>query len=90
MAKKDIILGFLLGLVATVIGTFLFIELGTEHHFFEGIIKMKSNGFLNKLIALGAICNLPLFYFFIRKEQDNRAKGILIQVVVLTVIMLFI
>ena len=90
MNKIDLLIGFLIGVVTTVIGSFLFISFATEYEFIDGFTVLAREGYLNKLVALGAILNLPIFYYFIKKEQDLKAKGMLLQALILTIITLFI
>ena len=41
--------------------------------------------FLGKLISLGAILNVFVFFIFIKKNQDQRAKGILLLTIFLAI-----
>ena len=38
---------------------------------------IQEGGLHGKILALAAIPNLFVFFIFIRKKQDNRAKGVL-------------
>ena len=84
--KKDIFIGMLVGLIANAIGLFLtanFLGKGDE---FDVVIKAAAaEGFLGKLISLGAILNLIAFFIFIRKKQDYRARGVLLITVFIAV-----
>jgi hypothetical protein len=77
--KKDIFIGILVGLIANSIGLILVATLFGNGDDFTTVIKSASNeGFLGKLISLGAILNLGAFFVFIKKRQDYRARGVLI------------
>ena len=53
---------------------------------FTTVIKAASNeGFLGKLISLGAILNLVAFFIFIKKKQDYRARGVLLVTIFIAV-----
>ena len=41
--------------------------------------------FLGKLISLGAILNVLVFFVFIKKNQDQRAKGVLLFTIFLAI-----
>ena len=78
MVKKEIIIGLLVGLIANSIGLFLAATiLGNGDDFLTVIKAAAAEGFLGKLISLGAILNLLSFFYFIRKRQDARAGGVL-------------
>ncbi len=77
--KKDIFIGMFIGLIANCIGLILVATLFGAGDDFTNVIKTASNeGFLGKLISLGAILNLGAFFIFIKKRQDYRARGVLI------------
>ena len=84
--KKDIIIGILVGLVANAIGLFIVAQLLGQGDDFTTVIKAAaSEGFLGKLISLGAIANLIAFFVFIKKKQDYRARGVLLITVFIAV-----
>ncbi|NCO63695.1 MAG: hypothetical protein GW839_00220 [Flavobacteriales bacterium] len=79
MIKKEIIIGLLVGLIANALGLFLTATLlGNGDNFIKVIKAASAEGFLGKLISLGAILNLIAFFVFIKKKQDYRARGVLI------------
>lgn len=79
MIKKDIFIGVLVGLIANSIGLFLVSSLLGQGDDFITVIKAAAKeGFLGKLISLGAILNLVAFFVFIKKRQDYRARGVLL------------
>ncbi|MDO7171972.1 hypothetical protein [Mariniflexile sp. AS56] len=79
MIKKNIIIGMLIGLIANVIGLFATASILGQGDDFTTVIKAAiSEGFLGKLVSLGAILNLGAFFIFIRKRQDYRARGVLL------------
>ena len=79
MIKKEILIGMLIGLIANAIGLFATASLLGQGDDFITVIKAASNeGFLGKLISLGAILNLVAFFIFIRKRKDYRARGVLL------------
>jgi len=82
MNKKEVLQGVIMGFLATVIGVFMAsIFLGKLSGRSDSILEVletaQFEGFLEKLISLGAILNLICFFYFIRKRQDSRAAGIL-------------
>ena len=84
--KKNIFIGMLVGLIANVIGLILIATLLGQGDDFTTVIKAAtSEGFLGKLISLGAILNLVTFFIFIKKRQDYRARGVLLITVFIAV-----
>jgi hypothetical protein len=79
MVKKNVIIGILVGLISNALGLFLAATiLGNGDNFISVIKAASAEGFLGKLISLGAILNLVAFFLFIKKKQDYRARGVLI------------
>jgi len=86
MIKKGIIIGFLVGLIANAIGLFFAaILLGNGDDFITVLKAASAEGFLGKLISLGAILNLISFFVFIKKKQDYKARGVLLATICIAV-----
>lgn len=88
MEKKDLFIGFLLGIMGAILGCYIFLEFFTEHGFIEGFSVMKNGGFLNKVITLGAILNLIIFFILLQKKKDTVAKGVVFSMFIITIITL--
>jgi hypothetical protein len=87
MNKKDIFIGMLVGLIANSIGLFFAASLlGNGDDFITVLNAASSEGFLGKLISLGAILNLIAFFIFIKRKQDYRARGVLLLTVFVAVL----
>lgn len=83
MIKKNIVIGMLVGLIANSIGLILVSTLlGQGDDFVTVIDNANREGFLGKLISLGAILNLIAFFIFIKKKQDYHARGVLLITIV--------
>lgn len=72
--KIKILNGFLLGIMANFIGTFLYIYFFSDYTFEFVIEKGIELGFLGSLIGLGALLNLLLFFFFITRRIGKFQK----------------
>ena len=84
--KKEIFIGIFVGLIANSIGLIIAATLLGNGDDFTNVIKAASKeGFLGKLISLGAILNLIAFFIFIKKRQDYRARGVLLITVFIAV-----
>lgn len=91
MNKKDVIIGIVVGLIANAIGIFLaatFLDMQSGKN--EGVMKVieaaQMEGFLGKLVSLGAILNLIAFFIFIKKRQDYKARGVLIATMLMAIL----
>lgn len=89
MNKIDLLYGFLLGIIATLIGCFLFIQLFTEWNFTAGIQIMQAQGYIGKIITLGSILNLIVFAVLLKFNKDLMAKGVILAVILMTILTLF-
>jgi Na+-driven multidrug efflux pump len=76
--KKDILIGVLVSLFATLGGIFLYLEYVSRFGFYETIEMIQEGKLYGKVLSLAAIPNLFVFFIFIKKKQDNKAKGVLI------------
>jgi len=79
MIKKEIIIGFFMGLFANALGLLIAaFFLGNGNNIEITIKDSLSGGIFGKLITIGAILNLVVFFIFIKKKQDYRARGVLL------------
>ena len=90
MQKIDLFLGIIIGFVTTVLGMFIFIEFFTDFHFIDGIKNLKENGFLGKLITLGAVLNIIAFFILLKVNRELMARGVVLSTIVLTLITLLV
>ncbi|PQJ69278.1 hypothetical protein [Polaribacter butkevichii] len=81
--KKDILIGILVSLFATFGGVFLYLEYISKYGFYETIDLIKDGDLYGKVLSLAAIPNLFVFFIFIKKKQDNRAKGVLLATILI-------
>ncbi|VXC01055.1 conserved membrane hypothetical protein [Flavobacterium sp. 9AF] len=88
--KKDIFIGFFIGFLTAFIGTFVVLYLFTNQGLVEGFSNMKKAGMIGKVITLGCIPNLILFFILLKKNKDLMARGVILSMfllVILTVIL---
>ena len=89
MNKRDILIGFVIGILASLLGNFLFITFFTDFDFMAGIESMKSEGKLGKLITLGSILDLVAFGILLKMNKEIMARGVVLAVIVIAIITLF-
>ena len=88
-SKKEIIIGFIVGLIANAIGTLLYIVIFSDLSIEETFNAAVEQGHVGSLLALGAILNLLAFFGFLRIRRDSRAKGVLIATILTAFIILY-
>ncbi|MES2812525.1 MAG: hypothetical protein V4670_08665 [Bacteroidota bacterium] len=90
MRKTDLLIGVLIGFISTFIGTYIFFEYFTDYHFLEGVKGMRSQGYLGKVITLGAIANLVAFFILLKINKELMARGVVLATIILTAITLLV
>ena len=84
--KKEVVKGVMFALLSSLSGLILAILFLSEN---DSIIESLKNSyyekFFCKLISLGAILNVLVFFVFIKKNQDQRAKGVLLFTIFLAI-----
>lgn len=87
MIKNEIFKGMLVGLIATIFGLVFAMEIFGQSDDYGTVLKQAlSEGFLGKLISIGALLNLGAFFVFIKRKQDYRARGVLIITIIVMLI----
>jgi hypothetical protein len=89
MDKKTIIIGFVSALITTFIGITLYtIYIGLRLDLSSDAIidKITSLQLIGKRASIGMLLNLPLFYYFLNKKQENKARGVIIAIVLIAII----
>lgn len=89
MNKKEIIIGFLVGIIANTIGTLAYIVLFSDLSITETFIAAIEQEHIGSLLALGAILNLVAFFGFLKLRRDQRAKGVLIATLLTAFVILY-
>jgi hypothetical protein len=90
MKKIDLLFGLLLGLLATFIGTVLYLKIFTTYQLEFAYGIMKTEGKLGKLITLGAVLNIALFFLLLQLKKEIMARGVVLALFILTAITLFV
>lgn len=87
--RKELLIGFAVGIIANTIGTLLYIILFSDMGIQETIEAAKEQGHMGSLLALGAILNLVAFFGFLKIRRDQRARGVLIATLLTALIVLY-
>jgi hypothetical protein len=90
MNKTEILIGFLLGVFTSLLGSYLFVKLFTPFDFVTGIQTLTAQGSLGKLITLGSILDLILFAVLLQLDKEMMARGIILAVLLIALFTLII
>lgn len=86
--KKEILMGFLVAVFATICGFYLYVEFFSKFDFYETLEIIEEQNLFGKVLGLAAIPNLFVFFVFLKKKQDYRARGVLMATILTAIIML--
>jgi len=76
--RKEIFIGVLVGLFATATGFYFYVEFALKGTFEEALAIINEKKLYGKVLSIAAIANLLVFFVFIKKKQDYRARGVLL------------
>jgi hypothetical protein len=85
---KELLIGFIVALIATSFGCFLFIEFFSNYDFYKSIALIKEGNLEGKVLVLGAIANFFVFFVFLKKKQIYRARGVILETFLIAFIVL--
>ena len=74
--NKEGLIGIICGLVLTFLGMSLFTFFFSSENLFESLNHLYSEKKLGALISLGALLNLPFFFFLLYKNRYQMAYGL--------------
>ncbi|MCF6223533.1 MAG: hypothetical protein L3J34_07360 [Flavobacteriaceae bacterium] len=78
MIKKEILIGFIVAIFATTGGFYLYLEYASNYSFEETLKLINEGDLYGKILGIAAIPNLLVFFIYLKKKQDLRAKGVLL------------
>jgi hypothetical protein len=90
MNKKEILIGFIVGIFTALLGSYLFVTFFTKFDFSTGIQTIKQQGYLGKVITIGTVLDLAVFGILLKRDQELMARGVVLAVIVLAISTLFI
>ena len=89
MKYKDLVLGVLIGFCTAILGIIIFLKVFTVYDPFNDLELLKQQGLLGKVVTLGAILNIIVFFILLKKGKDVMARGVIFSLILLTIITLF-
>jgi len=92
--KKQILIGILSGFIANIVGIIISVIVLFQEFNISSILKIINNSisdnFITKLISLGAIVNLVVFFIYLKYNYDERARGVLIATLITAILTIYI
>lgn len=89
MNKKEVLIGFIVGVIANTFGTLLYILLFSDFGIVETFKVAVAQEHIGSLLALGAILNLVAFFGFLKLKRDYRARGVMIATILTALVILY-
>jgi len=89
MNKKEVLIGFIVGIIANTVGTLLYIILFSDFGILETFKAAIAQEHIGSLLALGAILNLIAFFGFLKLKRDYRARGVMIATIITAMVILY-
>lgn len=86
---KELLIGAVVGIIANTFGVLLFFWLFLEGSFEANLDYAYRFGELGKIIAIGAIPNLAVFFLFLKIKRTYRARGVLLITILTAISILF-
>ena len=92
--KKEFLVGLFSGFLANTVGAILTVVLLFQEVKISNISKIISDSisdnYITKLISLGAIINLFVFFVFLKNNYDERARGVLVATFIMAILTIYI
>lgn len=89
MNKKETLIGFVIGIIANITGTLLYIVIFSKLSITETYQAAVREEHVGSLLALGAILNLIAFFAFLKLKRDLRARGVLIATILTALLIMY-
>lgn len=86
--SKEIIIGFCVAVFATLAGMYLYVELFSKYDFVTTFEMVEDGDLYGQIITLGAVANIFVFFIYLKKNQEARAKGVLLATIVIALLTL--
>ncbi|WP_152287899.1 hypothetical protein [Flavicella marina] len=88
--QKEIFIGFFVAIFATLSGMYLYVELFSKYDFATTIEMIQDGDLYGQIITLGAVANIFVFFVYLKKNQEARAKGVLLATILIALFTVFV
>jgi len=84
------LIGFCIGIIAALLGASTLVVTLTKFRSFSDLQYIKAEGLLGKVITLGTILNVIIFFVLLKRNKELMARGIVLATIILAILTLFI
>jgi len=88
-ALSKILTGFIVGLIATVIGCFLWITFFSDFNIKETIHNAIQFKVLGAILSAGALLNMLAFFLFLKQKKTYQARGVLLATLLIALMVIY-
>ncbi len=76
--RKEILIGVFAAILATFCGFYVYVEFVSPYGYDQTINMIAKGKLFGKVLSLAALPNLLVFFVFLKKNKDYRARGVLL------------
>lgn len=76
-AIKNIIIGFVVGIIATAVGSIIWIIGFSDYSISETLQLALKEKLIAPILSAGALLNLVAFFIFIKQKKTQQARGVI-------------
>lgn len=82
---KKIIIGFVLSILVSLAGSYLYLEYGNNglETSWQWMLETNNQGLV---LSLGALPNLLLFFVFLKRREEYKARGVMMGVILIALV----
>lgn len=88
--KKEHFFGFFLGILASFVGTYLYVASFTKFNLLTDYGILNLFGLVGKVITLGSLLTVALFLYFFYTKKEAWSNGVLAALLFLLILTFFI
>jgi hypothetical protein len=85
MDKKELLMGFVIGIFTSLLGSYLFITFFTNFDVSTGIKTIQEQGYLGKVLTIGTTLDLAVFLLLLKRNKEMMARGVILAVIILAI-----
>lgn len=83
------LVGIVIGIAMALLGSYLFIVAFVDRDIATGVSMVRANDQTGKIITLGAVLNLIVFFVLLHYKKDLMARGVILATILLAVSTIF-
>jgi len=83
---KQISIGFIISILTTLAGSYLYLEYGMVYEFDRNWELMLQEHTQGITLTYGSLPNLLLFFVFLKRKEEYKARGLVMAIISVTII----